>query len=311
MKDLKRPDLKVPDVKVPGFLRDLFNDLRDRHLLPLVGLLLVAIVVVPFALKSSGGSESGDSGAGAAASGADSTPAGGASHATAFTGSVTGLRDYRHRLRNLTAKDPFKQQYTDAAAAAGSDAAAAASTGLPAPTSGSAASGSTAAPPSSTPSSSGGGGGTGGGSGGGGGGSTVKVETRYASYEIDVRIVGAGSGGGGTASSTGTASAKGGVRVRRGLPELTMLPDRKHPAAIFMGVSSDSKKALLLVSSDVRAVFGDARCIVGSRSCQLLALEPGLPETFVYGARGKTYRIELLRIHRVVSRHPRRASLGG
>ena len=98
-----------------------------------------------------------------------------------------------------------------------------------------------------------------------------------------MRIVGAGSDGGGTASSTGTASAKGGARVRRGLPELTMLPDRKHPAAIFMGVSSDSKKALLLVSSDVRAVFGDARCLVGSRSCQLLALEPGLPETFVYG----------------------------
>jgi hypothetical protein len=90
-----------------------------------------------------------------------------------------------------------------------------------------------------------------------------------------------------------------------------MLPDRKHPAAIFMGVTSDAEKALLLVSSDVSAVFGDARCVVGSRSCQLLALEPGLPETFVYGARGKTYRIELLKIHRVVSRHPHRASLGG
>ena len=48
-------------------------------------------------------------------------------------------------------------------------------------------------------------------------------------------------------------------------------------------------------------MFGDARCIVGSRSCQLLALEPGLPETFVYGARGKTYRIELLKIHRVLT----------
>ncbi len=309
MKDLKRPDLKLPEVNVPGFLRDLFNDLRDRHLLPLVGLLLVAIVVVPFALKSSGGSGSEDDGTGAPVSGAGSAPAGGA-HATAFTGSVTGLRDYRHRLRDLTAKDPFKQQYTKAAAAAGSSGAAAASTGLPASTTSSATatSGSTAGLPSSAPTGSGG---SSGGSSGGGGGSTVKVETRYASYEIDVRIVGAGSGGDSTASSAGTASAKGGVRVRRGLPELTMLPDRKHPAAIFMGVSSDSKKALLLVSSDVRAVFGDARCIVGSRSCQLLALEPGLPETFVYGARGHTYRIELLKIHRVVSRHPRRASLGG
>jgi hypothetical protein len=309
MKDFKRPDLKLPEVKVPGFLGDLVNDLRDRHLLPLVGLLLIAIVVVPFALKSSGGSDSGGEGAGAAASGDGVGTAGGAPQATAFTGSLTGLRDYRRRLRNLTAKDPFKQQYAGAAAAASG---AAASTGVPAPASpsGPAPSAGTADLPSSTPAASGGSSGADGGSAGGDGGSPVKVETRYASYEIDVRIVGAGSGGGGTASSTGTASAKGGVKVRRGLPELTMLPDRKHPAAIFMGVSPDSKKALLLVSSDVRAVFGDAHCIVGSRSCQLLALEPGLPETFVYGARGKTYRIELLKIHRVLSRHPRRASLG-
>ena len=167
--------------------------------------------------------------------------------------------------------------------------------------SGAAPAGATGLPASSSPQT----------SGGGGGGSTVEVKTRYASYEIDVRIVGAGSQNGGTASSVGSASAKGGAQVRRGLPELTMLPDRRHPAAIFMGVSSDSKKALLLVSSDVRAVFGDARCVVGSRTCQLLALEPGLPETFVYGARGKTYRIELLKIHRVLSRHPQRASLGG
>ncbi len=309
MKQLKGPDLKLPELKVPGFLRDLFNDLRDRHLLPLVGLLLIAIVVVPFAL-SSGGSDSGTEGTGVAAGGAASGSGGAAPRTTAFTGSVSGLRDYRHRLHNLTAKDPFKQQYARAAAA-GSGAAASAGSSAPASSAGVVPGSSAAGLPSSTPASSGGGGGGAGSGGGGGGDSTVKVETKYASYEIDVRIVGAGSGNGGTASATGTASAKGGVRVRRGLPELTMLPNRKTPAAIFMGVSSDSKKALLLVSSDVRSVFGDARCIVGSRSCQLLALEPGLPETFVYGARGKTFRIELLKIHRVLTRHPHRASLGG
>ena len=35
----KRPQIKLPEVKVPGFLSDLASDLRDRHLLPLVGLL--------------------------------------------------------------------------------------------------------------------------------------------------------------------------------------------------------------------------------------------------------------------------------
>ncbi len=303
MNQLKRPEIKLPDAKVPDFLRHLAGDLRDRHLLPLVGLLLVAIVVVPFALSSSGKSDgSGDQAGGAGLAAAGSASAG--SRVTTFADSVTGLRDYRRRLRALRAKDPFRQQYAKPAAAGGGSAPASPGGVAPSASLGAAPSSSGSGVQASPPPTSGGTA-----SGGGGDGSTVKVKTKYASYEIDVRIVGAGSGGS-SASSTGTASAKGGVRVRRGLPELTKLPDRKHPAAIFMGVSSDSKKALLLVSSDVSAVFGDARCLVGSRSCQLLALEPGLPETFVYGSRGKSYRIELLKIHRVLSRHPRRASLG-
>ncbi len=307
MKQLKRPEIKTPDLKVPDFLRDLAGDLRERHLLPLVGLLLVAIVVVPFALSRSGKSESSsDQGGGAGLAAAAGAAAAGP-RVTTFANSVTGLRDYKRRLRALSAKDPFKQQYAAPAAGASGAAAAASAAAASAPALGVTSSGGGGLEPSVSPPVNSGGGQNGG---GGNGGSTVKVETKYASYEIDVRISGAGSGGGGTASSTGSASAKGGVRVRRSLPELTKLPDRKHPAAIFMGVSSDSKKALLLVSSNVRAVFGDARCLVGSRSCQLLALEPGIPETFVYGARGHTYRIELLKIHRVLSRHPRRASLG-
>ena len=50
--ELKMPDLK--NVKVPRFVTDLYQDLVDRRLLPLVALILVAIVAVPFLL---GGSE--------------------------------------------------------------------------------------------------------------------------------------------------------------------------------------------------------------------------------------------------------------
>ncbi len=52
------PELKMPDLKnakVPPFLSDLYYDLHDRRLLPLVGLVLVAIVAVPFLLG--GGSD--------------------------------------------------------------------------------------------------------------------------------------------------------------------------------------------------------------------------------------------------------------
>ncbi len=237
MKELKRPQIKLPEAKVPGFLSDLAGDLRDRHLLPLVGLLLVAIVVVPFALSSSGQSDSSDKSPGVAASDVATGSASAGQRVTAFANSVTGLRDYRRRLHDLSAKDPFKQQYADSAAD-GSGTAPASSGSLPPAGSAAAVStGATGLP--ATPAGIPGGGGSGGG-GGNSGDSTVKVKTRYASYEIDVRIVGAGSGDGGTASSA-HASAKGGVRVRRGVPELTMLPDRRHPAAVFMGVSSDSK----------------------------------------------------------------------
>ncbi len=158
-----------------------------------------------------------------------------------------------------------------------------------------------AATPVATQPSSGSGGNDAGGATDNGTTTKVKVETKYASYEIDVRIVRADSG----------SAARKKPSVRRHLPELTMLPSRKTPATLFMGVSADSKKALMLVSSDVKAVFGDAKCVVGSQVCQLLALEPGLPETFVYGAKDRVFRIELLKITKVLHGHPVKAPLGG
>jgi hypothetical protein len=136
--------------------------------------------------------------------------------------------------------------------------------------------------------------------------STGTTRPQYASQAIDVRIVSVPS----SAVDSGPKRAKPKAQVRRDLPELTMLPARATPAVTFMGVSKDGKKALLLVSSDVESIFGEAKCIVGSQSCQLLALEPQLPETFVYGPHERTYRIELLKISRTVSAKPRRAALG-
>ena len=40
----KGPELKLSELKVPGFLYDLCYDLKERHLLPLVALLIVAII---------------------------------------------------------------------------------------------------------------------------------------------------------------------------------------------------------------------------------------------------------------------------
>ena len=56
----KGPELKLPDFKVPDFALDIYYDLRERHLLPLVAILLVALVALPIVL--SGGSSSDASG---------------------------------------------------------------------------------------------------------------------------------------------------------------------------------------------------------------------------------------------------------
>ena len=103
--------------------------------------------------------------------------------------------------------------------------------------------------------------------------------------------------------------AKPHAQVRRNLPELTMLPARATPAAAYIGLTNDGKKALFVVSSDVVSLFGEGACVIGTQSCQLLGLEPGLPETFVYGPQEKSFRIELLKIGTTLSAKPHRASL--
>ena len=50
--ELKIPD-KMPDVKLPEWASDIYVELRERHLLPLVVVLVVAIVAVPIALGES------------------------------------------------------------------------------------------------------------------------------------------------------------------------------------------------------------------------------------------------------------------
>ena len=120
----KGPDLKLPSLsslrrskdggegggsglQAPGFLSDLYYDLRERRLLPVILLVVVAIVAVPFLLGSSEEVTAPEAGAGATA---------GASDANGTTLAVVeanpGLRDPKKRLKGQTATDPFKQKFT-------------------------------------------------------------------------------------------------------------------------------------------------------------------------------------------------------
>jgi hypothetical protein len=275
--------LKLSGIKVPGFLQDVYYDLKDRHLLPIVALLIVAIVAVPIALSqsSSGGSEPSET------AGTSAVPSGaGGQSAQLVAKSAPRLREYRRRLDYRQEDDPFQQQYGDTELAAGAEGDSASTPSEPPFTESSESSEFSPAPEPTAPQT-------------GGGPSGNPGKLTYFSYAIDVRI------------STGSTEEGGKkVTVRRNLPELTMLPSREAPAIVYMGSTKDGKKAVMTVSSDVEAIFGDGKCVLGSDTCQLLAMEPDLPETFVYGGSGRTFKIELLKISLVESDKLNRAPLG-
>jgi len=280
----KGPELKMPDLKVPDFALDLYYDLKERHLLPLVAILLVAVVALPIAL--SGGSSESEPETGAISAAGESLP----SSKLIVAKAAPGLREYRKRLVGIP-KDPFEEKFAEsseqtesgesAAGAGSSGGEVTSSGGAESPSPESESSGAAPATPETThsapPSE-------------GNGEPSEGANLKYYSFAIDVRIVPVSSG-----SSAADGKAKK-ATVRHNLPELTMLPSRKEPALTFMSVTKDQKKVLMLVSDKVTGLFGDGVCAVGAEHCQLLALEKGIPETVVYGADERSFRIELLKL---------------
>jgi hypothetical protein len=319
----KGPEFKLSELKIPDFVYDLYYDLKERHLLPLVVILLVAMVAVPVLLESSRHSSDQEPNATLPPATASSTAGG--EEALVVARTEPGLRELRRRFKHYRALDPFAERSATEAApessseegaevsgeagepvpatveeppaeatviGSGTDEPAPVETGPPAEV---------PVAPVEIPSES---------AGSESDGRSGPTRTRYASNAIDVRIVSMPQSSPSNTGPKTKAKQKPKAQVRRNLPELTMLPARATPAVAFMGTSRDGRKALFLVSSDVVSIFGEGNCVIGSQSCQLLALEPGLPETFVYGPRERTYRIELLKINRTLSAKPRRAALG-
>ncbi len=314
----KGPEIKLSELKVPDFVYDLYHDLKERHLLPLVVILLVAMVAVPVYLESTKHSSSDQEPDATLPKTATASTAGG-EEALVVSRTEPGLREIRRRFRHYRALDPFSRKGGETAPEEASEVSGASAESPPVeepPAEARVIGGGSSesppveyTPPAETPS------------------APAEVPTvptapesrgsddeggptqaRYASNSIDVRIVSVPQSA--RANAKTKAGPKPKAEVRRNLPELTMLPARATPAVAFMGTTRDGKKALFLVSSDVVSLFGEGTCVIGSQSCQLLALEPNLPETFVYGPQERTYRIELLKISRTLSAKPRRAALG-
>jgi hypothetical protein len=279
----KGPELKLPGLKVPDFLLDIYYDLRERHLLPLVAILLVALVALPIVL--SGGSSDAETGESEGA--AIATPSTVQTSKLVVAKAAPGLRDYRRRLAKQRAKDPFIQQYASPAGEAGASGEGEIPSGGSEESSPAPESTGTPETPETTPPPE------------GNGEPPEDGQLQYYSFAIDTRVV-----------PVNSSKNKPEPSVRHNLPEMTMLPSRSVPALTFIGVTKDEKNAVMLVSDKVTGLFGDAVCIVGSEACQLIALEPGIPETVVYGADSRTYRIELLKLRLIATDKLNKAPLG-
>lgn len=295
MKRLKGgPELKMPELKVPAFLVDLYWDLRDRRLLPLVGLAIVAIVAVPFLLG--GGSKEEEVPVVAGASSVPSPEP--ASAKLTVVEAKPGLRDYRKRLRDEQPTDPFVQRYTapqlkgtelggGGEEASSSSTSTSTSTSTTKVTKTSKNSDSTSTTEVTTE--------TNGESSPGSEGGKVPQLTLY-SFAADVKIVR-------TTSSADGEKVTDPPTVRHRVIPPAALPGEKAQVVTYMGISPTTRKPLLLISDQVTAVFGEATCLSGANSCQLIEVEAGFPETFVFGAGDVRYKITVLKVYPVATGH--------
>jgi hypothetical protein len=117
--------------------------------------------------------------------------------------------------------------------------------------------------------------------------------TLYA-YAIDVRIKKAT-----TAPDGSTQSGDPLTRAKVLAP--SALPGEKSQVVTYMGISPQTRNPLLLISDEVTSVFGEAKCLSGNRTCQLLEVETGMPTTFVYGPDGARYKITVLKVYPVAA----------
>jgi hypothetical protein len=269
------------DPKAPQFLADLVHDLRDRRLLPLIAVIAIAIVAVPFALAQSHSSQT----ASTARVTAPSIASVSSSSRLVVTSDNPGLRDYRKRLSGLSPRDPFQQPL----GAGGSSAAGAspATTVVPTTSGGatgrSTGTGSSGSPTSSSTSSTTTN--TSNTSGQGTGGTTGQLH--YFTFRIDAAV-----------------GKEGDLTVRHGIDYMTLLPDKAFPVAMYAGADLSAGRALFLVSGNVAKVTGDGRCLMqlSGGGCQLVGLKVGEKADFLipndkFGTTYTTYVIRLLQVH--------------
>jgi hypothetical protein len=290
--ELKMPKLKMPTLtrggskrlsssfSAPPFVADVYYDLRERRLLPLVALVAVAILAVPFLLGDSEEAVPPPTAAESAEEAAELEVT--AEPTLTVVQAKPGLRDYRKRLRGRIATNPFKQKYTSLPPGAELE-----STVDMSPTV-SAGSGDTSEvtvtdegddvtveidEPTGSP----GAGTSPGASDGGQGGGTGSAPTpnQFYAFRPDVRFGLAGSGE---------------LRKYTDLPLASLLP-KENPVLFFIGATETGDRVVFDVSAEAVMVKGGGKCIGGRQSCGLLFIRAGEAVTVLTESRGRTFQL--------------------
>ncbi len=267
--------------RISEYAREIFRDLRDRNMLIPAIALIVAIIAVPVLLG--GGSAEVTTPVAPSAGAAPASMTGSAEVDPVVLAEVPGLRNYRERLDEFGARNPFKQQMTGgsgggeaANADGGSGGSGGGSTSVTTDTSSTSTSTSTSSSTTSDTSSS-----TTtdtGGTGSGGG----KGETKVIQIQIDVRV-----------------GRPGKAKVLTDVKSLDFLPGDERPIVQFVEGDYAATKAAFVVSPEVISTEGDGNCDPGRNNCQFLLMKKGDVQFFDYGPKAKVYKLELLAINRV------------
>jgi hypothetical protein len=270
--ELKMPKFKGSETKVPPFLADLYYDLRDRRLLPLVALILVAIIAAPILLKDDSSEMAPPAPPPIGGVGSEQT----SEKSLTVVKAAPGLRNYKKRLARREPTDPFRQRFTGPVL------------------SGSELNEQTTTSSEVTETSSGGSPESSGGSAPSGGAGQISRHLTFFAFGIDLRISKARTNPAGKVEQSEPEDRE---RVLAPAP----LPGAEVPVVTYMGLGDKSHNPLFMVSEDVTAVFGEGKCISGTGRCQLIELEPGMPEIFEYGENKVRYKINVLKVVRIVT----------
>jgi hypothetical protein len=272
-----------PQVKVPKPVGDLYRDLRDRHLLPFVALLIVAIVAAPIVFGGKGDDEPVASTAPIAAQ------SGGADSAFTVVPAESTLRSPAQRLGHRQALDPFRQAPTPSPESTVESNAGASEGGVISSAESSVPTEEATAPvevtPVETPTPE----------------ETAVTESSTTTTESTEVVAAPLVVGYAVNLKTGFDPTK--LQEQSEVAALTKLPSPKNPELLYVGLSANKKGALFLMTSQVTAYFGSARCTLDKQACELVELKPGKSATFEIGY-GKTptrYKVLLKGIEPVVA----------